>query len=38
MEVLICYGLAIVSILITMAAQAFVSSSYSKYEKVMNKK
>lgn len=37
MELLI-YGLAILSLLITLGAQAFISSSYSKYSKVKNQK
>ena len=32
------YGLAIISLLITLAAQAFISSCYSKYSKVKNQK
>lgn len=32
------YGILIVTVLITLIAQAFVSSSYSKYKKVKNKK
>ncbi len=35
---LIIYGLAILSLFITLGAQAFISSSYSKYSKVKNKK
>lgn len=35
---LIIYGLAILSLIITLGAQAFISSSYSKYSKVKNKK
>jgi len=34
MEFFIFYGLAIISLLITMGAQAFISSSYNKYSKV----
>ncbi len=34
----IIYGLAILSLLITLGAQAFISSSYSKYSKVKNQK
>ena len=34
MEIFIFYGLAIISILITMGAQAFITSSYNKYQKV----
>ncbi len=34
MELFIFYGLAIISILITMGAQAFITSSYNKYQKV----
>ena len=34
MEIFIFYGLAIISILITLGAQAFISSSYNKYSKV----
>lgn len=34
----IFYGLAIVSLLITLGAQAFISSSYSKYSKVKTQK
>lgn len=37
MELLI-YGLAILSLLITLGAQAFISSSYSKYSKVKSQK
>ncbi len=36
MELFIVYGLAIISLLITAGAQAFISSSYSKFSKVMN--
>ncbi len=32
----VSYGLTIISLIITLAAQAFVSSSYSKYSKVKN--
>ena len=32
------YGILIVTVLITLIAQAFVSSSYSKYKKVKNNK
>lgn len=38
MDFFIVYGLAIVSLVITLAAQAFVSSSYSKYTKIKNQK
>lgn len=34
MDLLIFYGLAIISLIITLGAQAFISSSYSKYSKV----
>ena len=34
MELFIFYGLTIISVLITLGAQAFISSSYSKYQKV----
>ena len=34
MELLIFYGLAGISLLITMGAQAYISSSYNKYQKV----
>ena len=37
MELLI-YGLAILSLIITLGAQAFISSSYSKYSKVKSQK
>ena len=36
MELFIFYGLAIISLFITLGAQAFISSCYSKYSKVMN--
>ncbi len=36
MEIFIVYGLTIISLLITLGAQAFISSSYSKYSKIMN--
>ncbi len=36
MEFIIVYGLVIISLLITLGAQAFISSCYSKYSKVMN--
>ncbi len=36
MELFIVYGLVIISLFITLGAQAFISSSYSKYSKVMN--
>ena len=36
MDFLILYGLIIISLLITLGAQAFISSCYSKYSKVMN--
>ena len=38
MELFIFYGLAIISIIITMGAQAFINSSYNKYSKVKNEK
>ena len=38
MEFLIFYGLAIISLIITLGAQAFISSSYSKYSKVKSQK
>ena len=38
MEIFIFYGLAIISVLITMGAQAFISSSYNKYSKVNTNK
>lgn len=38
MDLLIFYGLAIISLIITLGAQAFISSSYSKYSKVKNVK
>lgn len=38
MEIFIFYGLAIISLLITLGAQAFISSSYSKYSKIKNEK
>ncbi len=34
MEFFVFYGLAIISLLITMGAQAFITSSYNKYSKV----
>lgn len=34
MEFFVFYGLAIISVLITMGAQAFITSSYNKYQKV----
>ena len=34
MEIFVFYGLAVISILITMGAQAFITSSYNKYSKV----
>ena len=37
-ELFIFYGLAIISIIITLGAQAFISSCYSKYSKVKNEK
>ena len=36
MDILIVYGLVGISLLITMGAQAFISSSYSKYSKQRN--
>ena len=36
MDVFIIYGIAIVSLIITLGAQAFITSSYSKYSKVRN--
>lgn len=38
MEFIIFYGLAILSLIITLGAQAFISSSYSKYSKIKNQK
>ena len=38
MEITISYLLIIISLVITLAAQLFVSSSYSKYTKVENRK
>ena len=38
MEFFIVYGLVIISLLITLGAQAFVSTSYSKYSKINNMK
>lgn len=38
MELFIFYGLAIVSVLITLGAQVFIKSNYSKYSKVKNEK
>lgn len=38
MGIFIFYGLAIISLLITMGAQAYIKSSYSKYSKVNNEK
>jgi hypothetical protein len=38
MEIFIVYGLVAISLLITLGAQAFISSSYSKYSKVKNQK
>ena len=38
MEYVIVYGLTILSLIITMGAQAYINSSYSKYSKVNNKK
>ena len=38
MEYVIVYGLTILSLIITMGAQAYINSSYSKYSKVSNKK
>ena len=38
MEFFIVYGLVIISILITLGAQAFISSSYNKYSKVNTEK
>ena len=36
MDWMVVYGLTFISLIITMAAQAFVSSSYSKYSKIKN--
>ncbi len=36
MDFIILYGLIILSVLITLGAQAFISSCYNKYSKVMN--
>ena len=38
MDFFIFYGLTIISVIITLGAQAYISSSYSKYSKVNNKK
>lgn len=38
MEVFIFYGLAIISLVITLGAQGYISSSYSKYSKVNTSK
>ena len=38
MDFLVFYGLAIISLVITLGAQAYISSSYSKYSKVNNNK
>lgn len=38
MDLLIFYGLAGISILITLGAQAFITSNYKKYSKVQNEK
>ena len=38
MYILIFYGLAAVSLLITMGAQAYITSSYNKYQKVNTEK
>ncbi len=38
MDLLIFYGLAGISILITLGAQAFISNNYKKYSKVQNEK
>ena len=38
MDFFIIYGLGIISLLITLAAQAYISTSYSKYSKVNNAK
>ena len=34
----VTYGLTIISLIITILAQVFVSSTYSKYSKVRNKR
>ena len=34
----IIYGLTIISVLITLGAQAFITASYNKYSKVKNSK
>ena len=36
MDIFIIYGLAIISLIITLGAQAFISTSYSKYSKIKN--
>lgn len=38
MDFLIFYGLTIISIIITLGAQGYISTSYSKYSKMRNKK
>ena len=38
MDFFIFYGITIISIIITLGAQAYITSSYSKYSKVNNKK
>ena len=38
MDLFIFYGLLAISVLITMGAQAFITSSYNKYKKVNNTK
>ena len=38
MDWMVVYGLTFISLIITMAAQAFVSSSYSKYSKIKNER
>ena len=36
MDFFIIYGLAIISLIVTLSAQAFISASYSKYSKIRN--
>lgn len=38
MDLFVIYGLTIISLVITLGAQAYISSSYSKYSKVRNKR
>ena len=38
MNIMLCYGLTILALIVALSAQSYVNSSYSKYKKILNSK